>query len=388
MIAIDPGSRVRRATGSFLLAAGVVAASSAPVDASAQLLRGDTTVKLTFGAFVDGYYAWDFNQPTTIDRSFFGDVGLFTTQPSRHDEFNVNLVFGEAKLESRRFRARFALQAGTSVQNNYSGEPTIGQVSGPLLSRIIQEATAGIKVGSNLWVDGGIFFSNAGMEGWISRDNPTYTRSLVADYSPYYSSGVRAIWQASSTLAVRVDVVNGWQNISENNSGKGAGVRMDYSPTANATISYYDLFSDEAGNRLRTFNGVGAKAAFGATTILGEYDIGTQSHSASSDGTASWYGFTFIARQQVTRLLGVSGRFERYSDPSQVIIVTGVTAVPIAAFLGNGVSAGIDVQPLPGVLWRSEIRGFTNKYPVFPNHKIPEPKKTDGFVVSSLALTF
>src|SRR5262249_42830575 len=134
----------------------------------------DTTVKVSFGGFVDGYYAWDFGRPPTIDRSFFGGA-LFTTQPSRHDEFNVNLAFAEAKVEGPRVHGRFALQAGTSVQNNYNGEPAIGIVSGPSLSRMIQEAYAGIKLGKNVWVDGGIFFSHMGMEGWISRDNPTYT---------------------------------------------------------------------------------------------------------------------------------------------------------------------------------------------------------------------
>ena len=388
MFSMTAGSRVRDAIRVSLRAASTAALMGAPALASAQTIRADTTIKVTFGAFVDGYYAWDFNQPPAIDRSFAGDVSLFTTQPSRHNEFNVNLAFAELKLEGQRFRARFALQAGTSVQDNYSTEPTIGQVSGPSLSRMIQEGTAGVKVGNKLWVDAGIFFSNAGMEGWISRDNPTYTRSLVADYSPYYSSGVRAIWQASAKLTVRVDIVNGWQNISENNSGKGAGLRLDYTPSSNATISYYNLYTDEAGNRLRTFNGLGAKLITGGTTFLGEYDIGTQSHSATTDGTASWYGLTAIARQQLTRLLAISGRFERYSDPSQVIITTGVTGVPIAAFLGNGASAGIDVQPLPAVLWRMELRGFANKYRVFPNHKNPEPKKSDGFVVSSLAVTF
>ncbi len=65
-----------------------------------------------------------------------------------------------------------------------------------------------------------------GMESWISRDNPTYTRSLVAEYSPYYQSGVKFTWAPSSRITAQLDVVNGWQNISENNSGKGAGLHQ------------------------------------------------------------------------------------------------------------------------------------------------------------------
>src|SRR5450631_2349630 len=52
----------------------------------------DSKPAVTLGAFVDGYYAWDFDQPPAFDRAY-------TTQPARHAEFNVNLAFVEAKLE-------------------------------------------------------------------------------------------------------------------------------------------------------------------------------------------------------------------------------------------------------------------------------------------------
>lgn len=162
-----------------------------PVVTQARGSAPDTSAKVTFGGFVDGYYAWDFGRPPSFDRSFAGGT-VFTTQPPWHNEFNVNLVFVEARLDAPRVRGRLALQAGTSVQSNYSGEPTNGSVSGSSLARNLQEAYAGVKLGSTVWVDAGIFYSHVGMEGWVSRDNPTYTRSLVADYSPYYQSGVKA----------------------------------------------------------------------------------------------------------------------------------------------------------------------------------------------------
>ena len=103
-------------------------------------------------------------------------------------------------------------------------------------------------------------------------------------------------WAVSPKLTAQLDVVNGWQNISENNSGKGAGVRLDFTPSATTTVSYYNFFSDEAGTRLRTFNGVGAKVSSGRATLLGELDLGTQGKSTADNGTASWYGFTAVAR--------------------------------------------------------------------------------------------
>src|SRR5262245_34566594 len=108
--------------------------------------RPDTAAKLSFGLFIDGYYAWDVDQPANFDRAY-------TTQPARHAEFNINLAFIEAKVNGPRYRGRLALQWGTSVQANYAGEPQIGNVSGPGLTQFVQEATAGYQVGRNLWVD-------------------------------------------------------------------------------------------------------------------------------------------------------------------------------------------------------------------------------------------
>lgn len=363
--------------------------SGFPMALPAQGAQPDTSIKVTFGGFVDAYYAWDFGRPPSFDRSFAGGT-VFTTQPARHNEFNVNLAFVEAKLDAPRVRGRLALQAGTSVQSNYSGEPTNGSVSGASLARHLQEAYAGVQLGSKVWVDGGIFYSHMGMEGWVSRDNPTYTRSLVGDYSPYYQSGARITWTASSKLTAQLDVVNGWQNISENNSGKGAGIRLDLATSSTATLSYYNFYSDEAGNRLRTFNGVGTKITSGRLTWLGEFDIGTQSKSASDGGTASWYGLTAIARAQLTPTVAISGRVERYDDKDQIIVATGAqeNGTPNGSLRTNGGSVGLDVVPQSRVLWRTELRGFANTSMIFPDGKAGAPQKRDAFIVSSLAVTF
>ena len=99
----------------------------------------DTAIKVTWGGFADAYYTYDFARPPTLDRSFFGGA-TFTTQPARSNEFNVNLAYIEANLSGNGIHGRVAFQAGTAVQSNYGAEPSVGIISGPLLSRHIQEA--------------------------------------------------------------------------------------------------------------------------------------------------------------------------------------------------------------------------------------------------------
>lgn len=343
----------------------------------------DTAVKVTFGGFADGYYAYDFNRPQNFDRAY-------TTQPARHNEFNINLAFVEAKLDAPRIHGRLALQAGTSVQANYAGEPTVGSISGPSLSRFIQEAFAGYKVTNNLWIDGGIFFSHIGNESFISRDNWTYSRSLIADYTPYYEAGVRAVWQPTSTLTATGVVVNGWQNISETNSSKAVGLRLDYTPVSTVTLSYDNFVGNEQPDsvlsRLRVFNELIAK--FQVSPRLGVVASGDYGVQRRPDGRGSdtWHGGAVIARYQATPAVALNGRVEYFGDPGQVLITVPTGA---AGFRSTGASIGVDITPEPRFLWRTELRGFGAHDPVFPGH-VPTGNlsKRDGFVVTSLGLTF
>ncbi|HEY5416958.1 MAG TPA: outer membrane beta-barrel protein, partial [Gemmatimonadaceae bacterium] len=167
-------------------------------------------------------------------------------------------------------------------------------------------------------------------------------------------------------------------------------IRLDLTPSSTTTLSYYNFYSDEAGNRLRTFNGVGTKITAGRLTWLGEFDVGTQSKSASDGGTASWYGLTAIARAQLTPTVAISGRVERYDDKDQIIVATGAqeNGTPNGSLRTNGGSVGLDVVPQSRLLWRTEVRGFANKSVIFPDGKAGAPQKRDAFIVSSLAVTF
>ena len=359
--------------------------SKAKVDstkAPAAPAPADTNPVRSFGGFIDTYYAWDADQPHNFDRAY-------TTQPARHAEFNVNLVYIETKWSGPRYRGRLALQWGTSVQANYAGEPKLGGVSGPNVSQFIQEATVGYQLAPSVWLDGGIFFSHLGYEGWISRDNLSYSRSLVADFSPYYEAGLKLTWVASPKLTATFAILNGWQDISVYNTPPAGGIRLDYTPTSKLTLAYDNFIGnaapDSAPMRLRIYHDVVAqynpndKWQFAA---VGSY--GTQGRSSLTGGTASWWGMTSFAKYHATSTLAFVGRFEHYEDPSQVIVMTGLPA----SFDATGGSLGVDVNFRAPVLWRTEVRGLRSSNAVWPLHEAGTLGRNDVFFTSSLALTF
>ena len=372
-------------------ASSLLSAQPVPQSVPRQAPATDSTPRLRVGGFVDSYYAWDAGRPPTRDRSFAGGT-LFGTQPGRHNEFNVNLAYLDLTVDAPSHRGRVALQAGTSVQANYAAEPVVGQVSGPSVQQFIQEAFAGIRLGRRAWVDAGIFFSNLGMEGWVSRDNLTYTRSLVADYSPYYSAGARLVYDATPTLTARVDLVNGWQTISEADDGKGLGIRLDWKPVAGRTVSYFSFTNAEGGGTVRHFHGIGASLARGPLTLLAEADGGILRATSTS---SRWYGLLGVVRTELSPTVVIVGRLERYHDPDRAALATG--SIPgrgrapdriNPGFRGSGASVGVDVRTTPGALWRTEVRGFTARDPLFPNGATGASRRTGGFLVTSLSVGF
>lgn len=361
----------------FLLAAALQAPDTlAPARDS---VRRDTVpTRVALGAFVDGYFAWDAGRPRAFDR-------VYTTQPARHNEFNVNLAFVEAVLTGERVRGRLALQAGTAVQSNSFAEPQVGAVSGGVLSRTIQEATVGVRLHRRLWLDGGIYFSYVGLEGWISRDNPTYTRSLIADYTPYYLSGAKLTWQATRTLSAQLHLMNGWQNVSETNADKAVGTRIDWTPRPSVLLGWATFVGNEQPDSLPSrvrvlsqFLGRWTPAEWELSAVV---DLGRQGRPGG--GADTWTGSTLIARRTVAPGVKVVGRLEHLFDRGQVLVVTGAPG----GFRTGGASLGLDVTPEPRVLWRTEVRGFRSRDAIWPSGGRPNESRAGLLLVTSLALT-
>ncbi len=84
----------------------------------------------------------------------------------------------DVRYEDNDIRGRFAVQAGTYVESNYGAEPAG-------LQRI-HEGFVGVRLGrSGWWADFGLLGSHIGFESAISSYNWTFSRALMADFSPF-----------------------------------------------------------------------------------------------------------------------------------------------------------------------------------------------------------
>jgi hypothetical protein len=320
----------------------------------------DDKEPVSFSAFLDTTIAHDFNHLPTRYRPY-------TTQPYYTDEAALNLGFVDATLQTERVHGRIAAQYGSSVIANYAEEPDE-------FFRYIQEAYGGVNVTKDWQIDAGIFFSHIGQETWISRDNYTVSRSIIADYSPYYQTGIRSIHELSDKWHVELHVVRGWQNISDERE-PCYGTQIAYKPTADTRIVYNTFIGNENGARF--FNDVGINHSFTSKFgISSSFDVGTQARDNESN--AWWYGWAIIPHYKVNDTVAVATRVEQYADPHQVIL----QSLSDRSFNATSLSANIDITILTDLIWRNEYRAYVSHRELFPRRE--GFSASDSFVMSSL----
>jgi hypothetical protein len=90
-------------------------------------------------------------------------------------------------------------------------------------------------IGSGLTVDFGKFFTPVGAEVVETKDNFNYSRGWLFAYGPYYHAGFRAKYAFNDKVALTGFLLNGWDNVFENNvgenSGKTVGFQLGLTPT-------------------------------------------------------------------------------------------------------------------------------------------------------------
>jgi hypothetical protein len=194
----------------------------------------DTTINLS----LDGYYAYNFNNPV-------GRVNLLRAYDVLSNEFSLNQasVVLERPVDTsigHRWGGRLDLQFGQAtdtLQGNPSNEPR------PQVYRNIFQAygTYIIPIGKGLAVDFGKWSSSLGIEGNYTKDQMNYSRGFWFDFLPFYHMGVRAAFPVSDRLTLNYWIVNGTNQVEATNGFKDQLFGFTAKPAKNITwtMNYY-----------------------------------------------------------------------------------------------------------------------------------------------------
>lgn len=342
------------------------------IQSTAQDLEVKEVNPLKISGFLEAYYSYDFGNPSS------GEKPSFIYSYDRHNEFNINLGYIAVQYSVDRVRSNLALMAGTYANANLASEPGV--------LKNLFEANVGYKLSSkkNLWIDMGILPSHIGFESAIGSANWTLTRSILADNSPYYESGLRLSYSSPNhNWYLSALALNGWQRIQrlEGNSLMSFGAQATFTSGKFLVNSSSFIGSDtpDAGRRMRYFHNFYSQISLTPRwgLILG-LDMGMQQSQPSATEYDTWISPVLIARVQMNDKINLAGRVEYYRDPNEVMVSTETTN----GFQTVSTSLNLDWRLAQNVLWRTEYRYFSGEEAYFPT------RTQDSDKMSNLTTSF
>ncbi len=335
----------------------------------------DTVKPFTFFGYADVYYGYDFGKPETGTRLSF----LYSH--SHHHQVNVNLVFLKFAYAKNRFRFNIAPMLGTYSQANLSGEP--------FYLRQLFEANIGGKLmkKKELWLDAGVFPSHIGFESAISKDCATLSRSMLAENSPYFETGIKLTYQHNPKWTFVALVLNGWQKINwtKGKSLPSFGTQITIQPNEKLLFNYSTFIGTDYADsirKMRYFHNLYAiYSPVPQLTFTFGFDVGTEQKSKKSVHYNLWFSPVLIIRYKPVNKFAIAARYEFYSDKNGVIINSGTPN----GFQTHGVSLNLDYIICEKVLWRVEGRMLKSKDEIFVWDKLLS--KYNYSVLTSLSVS-
>jgi hypothetical protein len=265
---------------------------------------------------VDGYYSYNNNKVDMFTQGRAFDV--------RHNAFSLQM--GKISLEKKNsvdspLGFRIDLAAGETVDRIIS----VSDSSRNDATKHVLQAYGSYVAPGGLTIDFGKFYTPIGAEVVDTKDNFNYSRAWLFTYGPYYHMGLRAKYAFNDKVAVTGFLVNGWDNVFENNvkNGKTVGVQLGLTPTKKFALTQTFMSGPEAplanvplpsarDNWRHISDTVATVFVTDKLTLLGNFVHGRDGDNAGRRG--SWTGFAGYFKYAFTDKLAFSPRFEVLND--------------------------------------------------------------------------
>ncbi len=315
-------------------------------------------------SFVDTYYGYFFNKPT-------GNAPLRNFD-TKHNTFSLGLVEVAAEQKvttANRLGFRIDLQAGPTAELVNAFEP-----GGLEFLKNIEQAYGSYLFGKKLQVDVGKFVTPAGAEVIETKDNWNYSRSLLFALAiPYYHAGLRATVTANDKVTLSGMLVNGWNDVVDNNSGKTWGVGAILKPSPKVTLAQNFIGGpeqkDDAHDKRFLTDTTLTLTATDKVSLMANYDYGKDSVLGTN---VKWQGIALYARLQAKSWWALTPRFEWFDDADG--FATG-TAQKVKEF-----TITTEQKLGSNLLTRVEYRRDFSDQPFFTKNGLPK-KSQDNITV-------
>ena len=188
---------------------------------------------MDFSGFVDGYFSYNGNRPGQDANGQTNDLYNFN---DKTDQFNLSAAKFTINHTADPVGVHIDLLWGRTNALIHSGTE---QSTANYLEQAFISFTPAKVHGTEF--DFGQFVTSAGAEVIEAKDNWNYSRSLLFAWAiPYYHFGLRTSTPVTKTWTAGVQLVNGWNNVVDNNGGVTVGLTSLVTKTKyNWALNYY-----------------------------------------------------------------------------------------------------------------------------------------------------
>ena len=326
--------------------------ANASPGASIASLLGPTSLS----GFVDMYYNYNSNQPASRTSSF-------RSFDAASNQFALNLielvVDKTPEVTNSRTGYHIALRFGQAMNAVNGSDP-----GGLGFAQYLKEAYFSYlaPVGKGLQIDAGKFVTPHGAEVIETKDDLNYSRGLLFSYAiPYFHYGLRAKYAFNDKYSISGFLVNGWNGVIDNNTGKTYGIGFGWNPTKRISFTQNYMAGPEQVNNNSNWRQLWdtvvsytptSRLSFTLNTDYGRGDrMPGVAHPVFWTGAAGYVKYAFNEKYALVT------RYEYYDDHD------GFTTGTAQHF--NGVTATFQRMIAGHILSRLEYRRDMSNAPTF-----------------------
>lgn len=322
---------------------------AAPAPTPQAAFNNFTWKGIKLSGILDGYYSASFNDPA-------GEKNQLRNFDVDANKMGLNMLKFAIEKAPEPVGFRFDLGFGKAFEIFQVSEPTkrVHQLE-PVMQGYLSVKPKSWK---GVQVDVGKFYTAAGAEVTETHLNWNYSRALLYANGPYFHFGVRTSVPVHKNFTAGFQVLNGWNNVADNNSGKTFGLTGAYSKgkVTYANVYYVGPEKTKTNQAYRHFWDqvlvINVNSKF---STYFNFDLGAEKQINAP--SSKFFGGAWAYRYQLTKRIAFANRWEAYRDAAGFI--TGTTQT-----LKEGTFTG-ELKLADGVLTRFEFRNDWSNQPFF-----------------------
>ncbi len=234
-----------------------------------------------------------------------------------HKAPRINYAQLEWKKSFNQWQFQFGIHDGDYVRRNYSDQPTWSRL---ISSAQIQYTPRKI---SQLKMTAGIFPSHIGFESAWVQNNLTLSRSLLAENSPYYESGIHGQYSSKNgKLSLGILALTGWQqaHLATPVNKASWGWSSSYQFKSQILLSYNGFwgYQNATGIQPKSYHNFYSTIQKDTWKYIVGFDFG---QSKNQPNAQNWYSPVVILSRTLNEKWQATFRIESMKDDYSMILI-------------------------------------------------------------------